>query len=316
MVNYVKNKNNIYKIFVDNGNSVTKADCTLPNGETIRMEIPTLISKGEDKMSQDSYRIEDYLGDTYIVGDENKSVNVNINLSKMDLAHKLPTLVAIHQMVSDNAHVELYIGLPIQTFYNTTYRKECIEFYKKDKECTLTINNIKKSFTIDKVVALPESVGYVFNFPTDSLVGVIDIGYTTIDGAVYKDYAPILETVFSLVDGTNPFKTKVRDELNKELLLNIQPYQLDEILQKGLFGDLKEKADKIIYRCKMEYLKRIVNEMLKHSWEVQSLPIVFSGGGAILFKDIIEEYDTFQVSPNPLYDNLDGFKEMEVLLNE
>ena len=142
--------------------------------------------------------------------------------------------------------------------------------------------------------------GYVFNSPVDSLVGVIDIGYTTIDGAVFKDCAPILDTVFSLVDGANPFKTKVRDELNKELLLNIQPYQMDEILSKGMYGAKHDEAQKIIECCQIQYLKKIVNEMLKHSWEIQSLPIVFTGGGSILLKDIIEEYETFMVSDNPI----------------
>ena len=250
------------------------------------------------------------------MGDENKTVNTNILLSKMDLSHKLPVLVAIHQCVPDGAVVELFVGLPIHSYYNTDYRKEYVAFYQKEGTVTLTVNNVEKTFTIAKVTAMPESVGHVFNSPVDSLVGVIDIGYTTIDGAVFRDCAPILDTVFSLVDGANPFKTKVRDELNKELLLNIQPYQMDEILSKGMYGTKHDEAQKIIERCQIQYLKKIVNEMLKHSWEIQSLPIVFTGGGSILLKDIIEEYETFMVSDNPIYDNLDGFGEMGMILSE
>ena len=317
MVNYSSLKaKEVYKVFSDCGNSTTKVRCYLPNGETLHMVIPTLISTGEDRMYQGSYIVKDYEGSSYVVGDENKTVNTNILLSKMDLSHKLPVLVAIHQCVPDGATVELFVGLPIHSYYNTDYRKEYVAFYQKEKTVTLTVNNVEKTFTIAKVTAMPESVGHVFNNPVDSLVGVIDIGYTTIDGAVFRDCAPILDTVFSLVDGANPFKTKVRDELNKELLLNIQPYQMDEILSKGMYGAKHDEAQKIIKRCQIEYLKKIVNEMLKHAWEIQSLPIVFTGGGSILLKDIIEEYETFMVSDNPVFDNLDGFGEMGMILSE
>lgn len=317
MVNYSSLKaKEVYKVFSDCGNSTTKVRCYLPNGETLHTVIPTLISTGEDRMYQGSYIVKDYEGSSYVVGDENKTVNTNILLSKMDLSHKLPVLVAIHQCVPDGATVELFVGLPIHSYYNTDYRKEYVAFYQKEKTVTLTVNNVEKTFTIAKVTAMPESVGHVFNNPADSLIGVIDIGYTTIDGAVFRDCAPILDTVFSLVDGANPFKTKVRDELNKELLLNIQPYQMDEILSKGMYGAKHNDAQEIIKRCQIEYLKKIVNEMLKHAWEIQSLPIVFTGGGSILLKDIIEEYETFMVSDNPVFDNLDGFGEMGMILSE
>lgn len=317
MVSYTSLKEKeVYKVFADCGNSSTKVDCYLPNGDVIRVVIPTLVSTGEDRMYQGSYIIRDYNGQNYVVGDENKTVNTNICLSKMDLSHKLPVLTAIHQSVPNGANVELYVGLPIHSYYNADYRKDYVAYYKEEEEVTLDVNNVKKTFTITKVTAMPESVGHVFNYPVDSLVGVIDIGYTTIDGAVFRDCAPILETVFSLVDGANPFKTKVRDELNKQLLLNIQPYQMDEILTKGMYGAKSEQAEEIIHHCRVAYLKKIVNEMLKHSWEIQSLPIVFSGGGSILLQDVIEEYETFKVSENPTFDNLDGFGEMGMILSE
>ena len=314
-VNFLNSISKVYKVFVDCGNSSTKAQCILPNGEIVRVIIPTLASKGSDKVGQVGYVIEDFEGESYVVGDENKTVNTNVMLSKMDMTHKLSTLTAIHQLVDNGAVVELSVGLPIHTYYNAEHRKEYIEFYSQHENLTLTINGIEKSFSLAKVKAKPESVGHVFNFPTEGLIGVIDIGYTTIDGAVFKDCSPLVDTVFSLIDGANPFKTVVRDSLNKELLLNIQPYQLDEILSKGLYGSKSQQADEIISKCKKEYLKKIVNEMLKHGWEIQTLPIVFTGGGSLLLKDMIEQIDTFIVSDNCIFDNLDGFTEMEMILN-
>lgn len=305
-----------YKVFIDAGNCTTKASCISPNGKTNRIIIPTLVSQGSDKVGQGSYIINEFEGKSYVVGDENKTINTNIKLSKIDLTHKLSTLTAVHQLVTDGAEVELYVGLPIHSYFNTSHRKEYVDFYQKHQNLSLEVNGILKNITINKVKALPEGVGHVFNFPTEDLIGVIDIGYTTIDGAVFKECSPLVETVFTLIDGANPFKTMVRDALNKELLLNIQPYQLDEILSKGLYGSKSQQADEIIYRCKKEYLKKIINEMLKHNWEVQTLPIVFTGGGSLLLKDIIEECETFIVSDNCLYDNVDGFLELGGMANE
>lgn len=309
------NKKEIYKIFADCGNDTTKIKCYSPNGEIQYVVIPTLVSFGDDKVCRDSYVIRNYNGSSYVIGDENKTSNSNIVLSKMDLSHKLPVLTAIHQCVSDNSLVELYVGLPIDSYYSE-HRKDYVAFYEQEGTLTLDVNNVKKTFTLSKVIAMPEGVGHIFNSPVGHLIGVIDIGYTTIDGAVFKDCAPILETTFSLIDGANPFKTKVRDELNKGLMLNIQPYQMDEILACGLYGEKKDNAQKIIKRCQVEYLKKIVNEMLKHKWEIQSLPIVFTGGGSILLKETINEYETFIMSDNPIFDNLDGFGEMGMILSE
>lgn len=302
-------------MFSDCGNDTTKVKCYAPDGQSNYLMIPTLVSTGADRVSQNSYVIRGYGDSDYVIGDENKTSNTNIVLSKMDLSHKLPVLTAIHQLVPNGALVELYVGLPIGSYYSE-HRKDYVEFYAREKTMTLEINGEEKSFTITSVTAMPEAVGYVFNSPVGHLLGVVDIGYTTIDAAVFKDYSPVIETTFSLINGANAFKTQVKDELNNKLMLNIQPYQMDEILSRGLYGEKKEEAQKIIKQCQIDYLKRLVNEMLKHKWEVRTLPILFTGGGSILLKETIEEYETFIISDNPIFDNVDGFAEMGMILNE
>ena len=56
--------------------------------------------------------------------------------------------------------------------------------------------------------------------------------------------------------------------------------------------------------------------MVKHGWEIDSLPIIFTGGGSILLAEVINDFETFTLSENPIYDNLDGFVEMGMILNE
>lgn len=306
---------NVYKIFSDSGNSSTKVTCVLPSGEKIKIDIPTLVSNGVDKINKGSYVVR-YNNRDYVIGDENKSTNTNVRLSKVNLTHKLPTFTAIHQTVPNNATIELYMGLPISSFYDEEYRQSYIDYMKEEREVTLVVNGISKTFNIKKVGALPESSGYVYNHPVGTFVGVVDIGYTTIDCAVFKDYAPIKETAFTLIDGANPFETRVRDELNKRLLLNIQRYQIQDIITNGLYGAKSQEAEKIIHECKMDYLKNIVTEMFRHNWEIETMQIVFTGGGSIYLKDVIEEFETFSLSETPFDDNRDGFAELVVLSHE
>ena len=208
---YKKGGNNM-NIYVDMGNFTTIARCE--NGE---ITIPTLLRESTDRVYQGAFIIEEYQGLPYVVGDLNASKNVNINLSKMDLPHKLTMLTAVHQLVENKQHIDelpltlltavhqlvenkqhinLYIGMPIKSYYNIPHREEYCEFMN-DEEVTLTINNETKTFYIDSITALPESVGYIFLNPSDQPIGVIDIGHTTIDAGVFKNGMPIMESIFT-----------------------------------------------------------------------------------------------------------------------
>ncbi len=304
----VSKEKTIYNVYSDNGNDTTKTTC---EGNSI--VIPTLLSYGDDRMSHGGYVVNDFKGNKYVIGDENKTVNTNYQLSKIDLAHKLTCLVAIHHLVPNGAEVNLFIGLPIHSFYNLEYRQEYVDYFNEGK-VVLTVNNIKKTFTINHVQAMPEGVGYVFTHDTPNLVAIVDIGHLTVDGAIYRDCTPILSTVFTTTQGANHLKTFVRDELNSRLLLSIKDFQMNEIMTNGLYGSRKEEADTIINECKYEYIKMVANEMLTHGWEIETLPIVFSGGGSILLEDVIDNFATFSLSDEPLFDNMKGFSELGVLV--
>lgn len=296
-------------IYVDMGNFTTIARCE--NGE---ITIPTLLRESTDRVYQGAFIIDEYQGLPYVVGDLNASKNVNINLSKMDLPHKLTMLTAVHQLVENKQHINLYIGMPIKSYYNIPHREEYCEFMN-DEEVTLTINNETKTFYIDSITALPESVGYIFLNPSDQPIGVIDIGHTTIDAGVFKNGMPIMESIFTENKGADKLKTQVKSELNNKLLLNIQDYQIDDIIDHGMYGKHHDAADEIINQCYRQYMSDIVHMMVKHDWEIDSLPVVWTGGGANIIKNVVNQVDTFIASDNACYDNIDGFQELGVLVH-
>lgn len=298
-------------IYADCGNDTTMI---LKNNEEHPLVIPTLLSKATSKMYYGAYLVR-YEGEDYVIGDTNQTVNTNTNYSKMDLTHKLTLWTAIHQAIDCDTVIEtLYVGMPIGTYYNRDYREEYKKFYKEG--VSIAVNGVMKKFYVKNVIVLPESVGWIFTNQHDGLIGIVDIGHTTVDASVYQDCSPLLGTEFSSVHGASYFKTKLRDELNNRLLMNIQPYQIDEIIKKGLYGSRHDEAKEITNEVKTAFLRKIVIQMVEHGWELGSMKIVFTGGCSLILKDVIEEYEDFVVSENCLYDNLKGFKEMGVLLDE
>lgn len=300
----------VHRVYVDCGNSTTSASCVMPNGEIVRIDIPTLVSIGNRKINNKAYLVKDFENENYVVGDENLTINTNIKLSKMDVSHRITLLTAIHQIVPNNALVDIIVGMPIDTYYNESHKSKYVGYLFPEKTLKINVNNIFKTVYFRNIRVLPESIGYVYRNNISYMMAYVDIGHTTIDVATYVDYAPIKETVFTIVDGANAFKTRVRDTLNKELLLNIQMYQMNDILKNGLYGSKHDEAEEIIYQCKIDYLKKIVNEMVKHNYEIETLPIVFGGGGSIPLEDVINEFETFSLSDEPLLDNLIGFEEV------
>ena len=295
----------VYKVCVDVGNYTTVAKC----GENCSV-IRTLLNNGKKRINRNAYMVK-YKGEDYIVGDSNAVIVNEIKLNKMDETHLITLLTAVYHVVPDSADVELFIGMPISSYYNDEYRQK-YELFMSAGDVELIVDGVKKRFAITDVTALPESIGYVYNNPSDRLIGVIDIGEFTVDGGVFKDGMPIKETIFTTLEGANKLKTEIRDTLNQTLIRNIQYYAIDEIIKDGLGGADSDKAKEIVDNVLKDYMKSIISSMISHHWEYDTMPIVFTGGGSLILKDVIPMIENFKLSENPTFDNVDGFEEMVV----
>lgn len=294
-----------YKVCVDVGNYTTVAKC----GENCSV-IRTLLNYGKKRINRNAYLVK-YNNIDYVVGDSNANIVNEIKLNKMDETHLITLLTAVCQVVSNGSEVELFIGMPISSYYNDEYRSTYEKFMAVG-EVKMIVDGIEKRFSITKVTALPESIGYIYNNPSDKLIGVIDIGEFTVDGGVFKEGMPIRETIFTTLDGANKLKTEIRDTLNQTLIRNIQYYAIDEIIKDGLGGSDSERAKEIVNSVLKDYLKSIIGSMISHHWEYDTMPIVFTGGGSLILKNIIPMIENFKISDNPTFDNVDGFEEMVV----
>lgn len=294
----------IIDFYCDSGQDSTKY---LVNNKLNK--IKSLVSVGDEKISPKAHVVENFHNVNYVVGDDKLSTNKNFNISKADMVHKVCTYTMIHKSVNDGDHVRLIIGTPIRLYMNKEHRKEYEELMH-DKEVEFTVDGVKKKFYIDSVTILPESIGYVYNHIndfSDKVVGVVDIGSLNVNAAIYSDLYPIKDSEISLNIGASVLKTSIKDKLNERFVTNIQDYQVEQILKKGLDHPRWNEMETVIQSVLFEYVTTILVELKKRNWDIDTMEIHFSGGGVYMISEILKFVGNFKVSNNLIFDNVTGF---------
>lgn len=174
-------------------------------------------------------------------------------------------------------------------------------------------------FVIKHLLVYPETSGYLIKNEEKYIgrsVAVVDIGGLNVNAVVYQPTGedgtlePNEDTYFTINEGGNVFMTKLAKELNTKFGLNIQEYEIPEIIKKGFIKVDRELSAQIIKDFTDAYIENIRQEMKAHSWSVETLDFIYTGGGSILFKDAIQSIPVFEdaeFSENAVWDNAEGF---------
>lgn len=237
----------------------------------------------------------------YKVGDGGGSLNYDI--SKNTIHHKVCILTAICKVLpSYENKVQLITGTPISLFF-TDDKKKLIEDLKGDYQ--VIFENEVKSFTIDKVVVVPESMGYIYNnyiVCKGKIVPVVDIGGLNTNGCVYKNSLPQKDSIFTFNMGINILMAEIRNKLISITKNNYQDYEIEYVLQNP-----KDDEKEIVVPIILNHLGNILESMKKASWNVSNT-IHFTGGGSLLLKEYIKcIFPDSVFSENPVFDNVRGF---------
>jgi len=269
-------------IAVDAGKYMTKA---LSSERTFGMR--TRLSEHGPLLFSDAYAVE-FDGDLYSVGDGQSDYDV----SKTKLIHKLCTYVAIAKLTNEK-EIDLVTGCPVNQFINKDAREEHAEYLKGSVQ--LKINTESFNFIIKSVMVLPETIGVVINNANDFIdttVGVIDIGGLNTNGAIYERLKPIKSSVFTINQGGMILNAKIRRALNTAFMANYQDYEIPYVKAEG---ERKPIIDQVV----SEHMANILEECKTYNWNIDELPIIFTGGGSLRF-DV-------KRSRNPIWDNVKGF---------
>lgn len=330
---------NLKIVAVDSGKHLTKA-VRIENGEYVnRFSIDTkIIETLEDVSNSPSSFAVRLNGKNYLVGDQ--SAEYNAVTSKAQDVHKYATYLAVSRMVENEDSVMLVVGCPINLYANRQKREDYIRFMLnlpedhsaageelKDVKSVieLVVNGNPFTFTINRLLVVPETAGFLVKFEEDFLgrdVAVVDIGGLNVNGAVYQtvtnyngnDKVDLLQMVgdssFTLEDGGNIFANNLQDVLNKEYDAGISSMQMRRIIQQGYIRMDKEGSAELIKMHKRNFFSAIKQRMQGRKWSTKTLDFVFVGGGSLLFKeDILADPDFSEaiISDTAQWDNVEGF---------
>jgi plasmid segregation protein ParM len=246
---------------------------------------------------------------SYLIGEEASFNNVEINKTN-NLLHKLTTYAGLGLLPYDK--VNLLVMYPLLN-YNKINKVKSAEYLKSDNPVNVIVNNKQRSITIDNVTVFPQCASAMYSnlqFFRGRIAGIIDIGGLTAQGCIFNNLNLVRESIFSINAGTIILYNKLRKKINSLHNLNLQEWEVQEIIKDGLYPSVVK-----------DIVQQLLNEIRKQAkltgWNVETLPIYFTGGGSLTTKDFVRSiFPTAQFSNDPINDNVRGLLKVGEYLAE
>lgn len=170
-------------ISVDPGKYATKA-----KSQYKRIYFPTRLSMNPTiDPTGNTYHIQ-FQDQTYLLGEQAEQVDFDI--SKATLVHKLATYTAITQLQEFDNHIQLVLGAPLNIYKNRELRDAYKAYIMSERFINIFVNGISYGFYLDQVLVLPEGAGIVYVVPNlfkGKRVAILDMGGLNLGFSVYGD---------------------------------------------------------------------------------------------------------------------------------
>lgn len=250
-----------------------------------------------------------YKDKNYLLGDGAKLDD--FDTTKKKLQHKLSVYAASTLLNPINESISLVVLSPLSVFMDKDKREEFRQYILDNHTPTFILEDKKRTLKINDVNIFGETVAAAFtnnHLFKNKPCGIIDTGGLNVNGIVLNNMSPITGTEFTINQGGHLISEKIRKELNKQLEINIQEYQMDHILKINYHPKNKEKSSNIIKSILSDHFTEIINTMKANNWDIEGLDIVVTGGGSLLLgmENIKEYLPNSILSKNPVWDNCEG----------
>lgn len=246
------------------------------------------------KYIQDDEGDFEYQGEKYSFG--HGSYNIDHDKTENEL-HKLMTYYILSNLTETTEEFKLVLSLPMLHYKNQ--REDFKKYIKGDGLITTKLQGHRKSFVISDAIVFLQGAGALYaNNPMEykgKLIGLLDIGGLTAQGAIFEDLKPIRDTMFTIDAGGIILNNKIKTNLNEKYGLNLQDYEIPYL------KDFKEDIERI----KQEHFQTIILEMKKKNWNIGNLPILATGGASQII-DVSKHLANCKLTQNPIYDHVKG----------
>lgn len=319
---------NTILIAVDSGKDATKYQFN--NGVSLERGIfKTKVQQVENMgvEMQGKTSLVELDGKTFMIGDMVSDKKLNFDLSKKSIEHKLCIYLAVSKALSKNKadNVILAVGTPLSIYKNEKLKQEYRDYIYNNGAVNIKVNNEEVKFKIKEVTILPESIGPIYqdlNEYRNSRAVIIDIGGLNTNICRFNNLVPDVSKMIVANKGGNILKSKIADALSEKYGIIIYKEDIDSILKdKVLYiqGKPREDSKTIIKKLMAEHLEDIINFCKQNELDILNTngKIVFSGGGALLLKEIIQEkYSYAKIATDAQFSNVQAFYKVLSIKNE
>ena len=181
------------------------------------------------------------------------------------------------------ANLFLSVGLPLTRF--GAEKKDFIDYLMKKKEINFKFENIKYSVCIERVSVFPQCYAAVADrlgsFRREVLV--VDIGSWTVDIMPISNQKPDIEQCVTIPQGLITCMRAINEQCVRQLGGQVTESDIQEVMMYGR-SDITSKYLEIIQEGITEFARSIYFTLKEYGYNLETIPIVFVGGGAVVMK--------------------------------
>lgn len=243
----------------------------------------------------------DFNNQQYLIGDMVSESKVNFDLSKKSIEHKLSIYVSIAKVLKKtyNNKVKIAVGAPLNIYKNASLKEEYKNYILNGGHVSIIVNNEKVEFFVEDVLILPESSGPIYKDLSEfrrKRVTILDIGGLNTNICRFNNLTPDISSMLTANKGGNILKSKIADFLSERYGIIIYREDVEQILEDNgilyIEGKPQNDSKDLIKLIMKEHLIDIVNFAKQNELDIFNTngKVIFSGGGSLLLKEIIQEY--------------------------
>jgi len=245
----------------------------------------------------------------YLIGEGAEQIDISLNKSGSKI-HTLTTYAALGLISSIEGNFKLVANCPLN-LYNRTNKEELENYLKSKQKTNFTLNGKYKTISITDCLVFPQTLPVIYvNSVPSNIVGILDIGGLTAQGCIAKNKNLVPSSLFTESLGTLILYNKVKKALNSKYNINIADYEIEEVIKNGILHD-KERSLAIIEDLINEHIDLIIKAMKLVNWNIENTIILLTGGGCLLLEPYLrKKFPNYQVSQDPVNDNVKGLWEV------
>ena len=181
------------------------------------------------------------------------------------------------------ANIFLSVGLPLTRFGKE--KKGFIDYLMKKKELSFKFENVRYSVCIERVSVFPQCYAAVADrlgsFKRE--VVIVDIGSWTVDIMPILNQKPDEAQCVTIQQGLITCMRAINEQCVRQLGSQVTESDIQEVMMYGR-SDIAPKYLEIIQEGIAEFARSIYFTLKEYGYNLETIPIVFVGGGATVMK--------------------------------